>query len=91
MPTLKNMLLGRRVVAELYLERLPLSEVPDDPDEASAWLHEHYRHKVSQLAEQKRIEEQVQTIQMTKVYLFSFIGCIDRFLQDGRGFSHNNA
>lgn len=42
------MLLGRRVIGEMLLERIPLDEVPEDPAEAALWLHENYRHKVRQ-------------------------------------------
>ena len=45
-PTLKNMLLGRRVIGEMLLERIPLNDVPVDSVGASNWLHENYRHKV---------------------------------------------
>lgn len=45
-PTMKNMLLGRRVIGEMLLERIPLESVPENPDEASKWLYENYRHKV---------------------------------------------
>jgi len=44
-PTLKSMLLGRRVIGEMLLERIPLDEVPEDPAQAALWLHENYRHK----------------------------------------------
>ena len=40
------MLLGRRVIGEMLLERIPLSDVPTDPIDAANWLHENYRHKV---------------------------------------------
>ena len=46
MPTLKNMLLGRRVIGEMLLERIPLETVPENSEEASKWLYESYRHKV---------------------------------------------
>ena len=45
-PTLKNMLLGRRVMGEMLLERVPLEKVPKDVDKASDWLQESYRQKV---------------------------------------------
>lgn len=41
------MLLGRRVIGEMLLERIPLESVPENPEEASKWLYENYRHKVS--------------------------------------------
>ena len=37
-PSLKNLPLGRRVIAEMLLERIPLDQVPTDPAEASNWL-----------------------------------------------------
>jgi len=42
------MLLGRRVIGEMLLERIPIDEVPEDPAQAALWLHENYRHKVQQ-------------------------------------------
>lgn len=44
-PTLKSMLLGRRVIGEMLLERIPIDEVPEDPAKAALWLHENYHHK----------------------------------------------
>lgn len=40
------MLLGRRVIGEMLLERIPLEDVPENPQEASKWLYENYHHKV---------------------------------------------
>ena len=40
------MLLGRRVIGEMLLERIPLETIPENPDEASKWLYNNYRHKV---------------------------------------------
>lgn len=40
------MLLGRRVIGEMLLERIPLNDVPIDSIGAANWLHENYRHKV---------------------------------------------
>ena len=45
-PTLQNMLRGRKVMSEIYVRRIPLSEVPDDDEGASNYLHELYRQKV---------------------------------------------
>ena len=42
------MLLGRRVIGEMLLERIPIDEVPEDPAKAALWLHENYHHKVQQ-------------------------------------------
>lgn len=49
-PSLKNMMLGKRVVGDMLLERIPLDSIPRDPDEASEWLHKNYRHKVFQFS-----------------------------------------
>ena len=46
-PTLKNLLLGRRVMGEMLVERIPLDSIPEDPIQATEWLHESYRQKVS--------------------------------------------
>ena len=46
-PKLKNMLLGRRVIGEMLIERIPMESVPEDPIKAANWLHQLYRHKVS--------------------------------------------
>lgn len=46
---MKNMLLGRRVLGEMLLERIPLDSIPHNPDEAAEWLHKNYRHKVVKL------------------------------------------
>lgn len=46
-PKLKNMLLGRRVIGEMLIERIPMEAVPQDPTKAANWLHQLYRHKVS--------------------------------------------
>lgn len=40
------MLLGRRVIGEMLLERIPLNDVPADSVGAANWLHENYQHKV---------------------------------------------
>ncbi|XP_046438316.1 1-acyl-sn-glycerol-3-phosphate acyltransferase gamma-like isoform X5 [Daphnia pulex] len=53
-PTLKNMLLGRRVIGEMLLERIPLETIPENPDEASKWLYNNYRHKDHMLDVYKR-------------------------------------
>lgn len=53
-PTLKNMLLGRRVIGEMLLERIPLETIPENPDEASQWLYNNYRHKDRMLDVYKR-------------------------------------
>jgi len=44
-PSLKSLLLGRRVISEMCIERIPMENVPVDADKASEWLHESYRQK----------------------------------------------
>lgn len=46
-PVFKSLVLGRPVVAKVLVERIPLEAVPEDPEEASKWLHQNYVHKVS--------------------------------------------
>lgn len=46
-PTFSNLLRGYSFTADVFLERISLSEVPTDSDEAtSRWLHELYVKKV---------------------------------------------
>jgi len=45
-PTLKNILYGRRCYAEMLVRRIPLTEVPQESDEATGqWLQSLYREK----------------------------------------------
>lgn len=44
-PVFKSLVLGRPVVAKVLVERIPLEAVPEDPEEASKWLHQNYVHK----------------------------------------------
>ncbi|XP_043213766.1 1-acyl-sn-glycerol-3-phosphate acyltransferase gamma-like isoform X1 [Amphibalanus amphitrite] len=44
-PTLYNMMLGKKIVGDLYVERIPMSEVPEDEQEAAEFLHQLYRNK----------------------------------------------
>lgn len=45
-PTLKNILYGRRCYAEMLVRRIPISEVPQESDEATGqWLQSLYREK----------------------------------------------
>jgi len=53
-PTLKNLLLGRRVMGEMLVERIPLDSIPEDPIQATEWLHESYRQKDQLLSIYKR-------------------------------------
>lgn len=41
------MLLGRRVIGEMLIERIPMEAVSQDPTKAANWLHQLYHHKVS--------------------------------------------
>lgn len=44
-PTLINLLLGKPLVAYLYINRIPLEEVPEDDEGAAEWLHKLYQKK----------------------------------------------
>lgn len=44
-PTMSNVLMGKSIDANMYMERIPISEVPDDEAEAAAWLHDLYTKK----------------------------------------------
>ncbi|KZC11257.1 PREDICTED: 1-acyl-sn-glycerol-3-phosphate acyltransferase gamma-like [Dufourea novaeangliae] len=44
-PTITNLLLGKRVVAHLYLQRISLDEVPENEEAAAKWLYELYQKK----------------------------------------------
>ena len=37
-PVFKSLILGRPVKAEILVERIPLEDIPEDPDQASKWL-----------------------------------------------------
>lgn len=41
-PTLTSLLYGKPVHGHLYIERIPVEEVPEDEEEAAKWLHELY-------------------------------------------------
>lgn len=45
-PTITNLLLGKRVTAYLYIQRIPLEEVPEGDEAASKWLYMLYQKKV---------------------------------------------
>lgn len=49
LPTLKSMVLGHPVVAEVLLERIPLEDIPEDSEQATTWLHETYFHKANNI------------------------------------------
>lgn len=44
-PTVTNMLLGKPLEAHMYLQRIPISDVPDSDDGAAQWLHDLYLKK----------------------------------------------
>ena len=48
-PTLQNMVLGKKIMGDLYVERIPMADIPEDEDKAAEYLHELYRKKVSSL------------------------------------------
>ncbi|CAG0886872.1 unnamed protein product [Cyprideis torosa] len=47
--TLKNLLLGRRIICDLLVERLPLKEVPDTLETCTAWINELFAKKDSNM------------------------------------------
>ena len=48
-PVFKSLILGRPIMAEILIERIPMNSIPKDSEEASQWLHENYLHKVHNL------------------------------------------
>ncbi|CAG0888926.1 unnamed protein product [Darwinula stevensoni] len=44
-PTVMSVLNGKHVVCEVYFERIPLEEVPEDEKQASKWLFDLYAKK----------------------------------------------
>jgi lysophosphatidic acid acyltransferase/lysophosphatidylinositol acyltransferase len=44
-PTIINLLRGKKMIGHLYLRRIPMSEVPDDEEQAAKWLQELYVRK----------------------------------------------
>ncbi|XP_076637140.1 1-acyl-sn-glycerol-3-phosphate acyltransferase gamma [Colletes latitarsis] len=44
-PTITNLLLGKRVVCYMYIQRIPLEEVPEDDEAAAEWLYKVYQKK----------------------------------------------
>ena len=45
-PTILSMLHGQKVVGEMYVRRLPISDVPIEDETATAqYLHQLYQHK----------------------------------------------
>lgn len=44
-PTIINLLRGKQLTGHLYIRRIPMSEVPDDEEQAAIWLQELYVRK----------------------------------------------
>jgi len=44
-PSVKNMLFGRPAKCDVFVERIPLDDVPEDAEKAADWLHECFRQK----------------------------------------------
>ncbi|XP_037080534.1 1-acyl-sn-glycerol-3-phosphate acyltransferase gamma-like isoform X2 [Pollicipes pollicipes] len=44
-PTLTNMVRGKKILGDMYIERIPMDEVPEDESEAAEFLHKLYRQK----------------------------------------------
>lgn len=44
-PTMKNLLLGKKVESHVYVQRIPVEEIPEGDEEAAAWLHKLYQEK----------------------------------------------
>nr|CAD7576592.1 unnamed protein product [Timema californicum] len=44
-PTVMRMLLGLPVEAHLYVERIPLEQIPEEEEACARWLHELYQKK----------------------------------------------
>lgn len=44
-PTVMNLLMGKPLTGHMFIERIPLEEVPESEEGASAWLREFYNKK----------------------------------------------
>lgn len=44
-PTIMDFLRGKRFTAHIYIKRIPMSEVPEDEEQAAQWLHNLYVQK----------------------------------------------
>jgi len=51
-----NLLLGIPIEGHLYVERIPLEEIPEDPEGAAQWLKDLYYKKVSKATSQPTSE-----------------------------------
>lgn len=45
-PTITNLLLGKRILGYIYMQRIPMKEIPEDQKAAAEWLHKLYEKKV---------------------------------------------
>lgn len=45
-PTMRNLLLGKPIEAHMYINRIPMDQVPEDEEACAKWLHQLYVHKV---------------------------------------------
>lgn len=46
-PTMKNLLLGKRLEGHMYAKRISIDEVPEGDEAAAEWLHKLYQQKVT--------------------------------------------
>ncbi|GLG93978.1 Putative lysophosphatidic acid acyltransferase lpaat [Gryllus bimaculatus] len=44
-PTVMDYLLGKKIEGHMFMERIPLTEVPEDEEKAAEWLHQLYQRK----------------------------------------------
>lgn len=46
-PTLKNLLKGKQLDAHIYMERIPVEQIPNDQKECDKWMYEVFEKKVT--------------------------------------------
>lgn len=44
-----NLLFGKPVEAHLYIQRINVSDIPEDEEDAAKWLFSHYEKKVGMI------------------------------------------
>lgn len=44
-PTIMDYLMGKKIEGHMYMERIPLTEVPEDDEKAAQWLQDLYKRK----------------------------------------------
>ncbi|XP_076233895.1 1-acyl-sn-glycerol-3-phosphate acyltransferase gamma [Calliopsis andreniformis] len=44
-PTITNLLLGKRILGYMFVQRIPLEDIPEDDEGAAEWLHKLYERK----------------------------------------------